>query len=192
MSDQTMTIGDRELQRIGEYVKGNLREWLDQVAPHSVVTTQLLERSVRIEEELHAQREIMQVRFEAADRRFEDMNNRFEDMNVRFGDMNIFHRIDQANKTVQFSVASAVEPGTFDLSAMAEFSTLGITMFLRLPGLDEPLPVFDDMLGVARDIASSLGGDLKDEQLSVMTGQTSEHCRQRIAEFSRKRMSQRA
>ncbi|TDJ22590.1 MAG: cell division protein ZipA [Gammaproteobacteria bacterium] len=111
---------------------------------------------------------------------------------LRFGDMNIFHRIDGADKTVQFSVASAVEPGTFDLSAMAEFSTLGITMFLRLPGLDEPLPVFDDMLCVARDIASSLGGDLKDEQLSVMTGQTSEHCRQRIAEFSRKRMSQRA
>ena len=111
---------------------------------------------------------------------------------LKFGDMNIFHRIDGANKTVQFSVASAVEPGTFDLSAMAQFSTLGITMFLRLPGLDEPLPVFDDMLCVARDIASSLGGDLKDEQLSVMTGQTSEHCRQRIAEFSRKRMSQRA
>jgi cell division protein ZipA len=111
---------------------------------------------------------------------------------LRFGDMNIFHRIDPASKAVWFSVASAVEPGTFDLSAMAEFSTLGITMFLRLPGPDEPLPVFDDMLGVARDIASSLGGDLKDEQLSVMTGQTSEHCRQRIAEFSRKRMSQRA
>lgn len=111
---------------------------------------------------------------------------------LRFGDMNIFHRIDPASKAVRFSVASAVEPGTFDLSAMAEFSTLGITMFLRLPGPDEPLPVFDDMLCVARDIASSLGGDLKDEQLSVMTGQTSEHCRQRIAEFSRKRMSQRA
>jgi len=88
VSDQTMTIGDRELQRIGEYVKGNLREWLDQVAPHSVVTTQLLERSVRIEEELHAQREIMQIRFEAADRRFEDMNVRFGDMNNRFEDMN--------------------------------------------------------------------------------------------------------
>ena len=111
---------------------------------------------------------------------------------LRFGDMNIFHRVDPTSKAVRFSVASAVEPGTFDLSAMAEFSTMGITMFLRLPGPDEPLPVFDDMLCVARDIASSLGGDLKDEQLSVMTGQTSEHCRQRIAEFSRKRMSQRA
>jgi cell division protein ZipA len=111
---------------------------------------------------------------------------------LKFGDMNIFHRVDPTTKTVQFSVASAVEPGTFDLSAMAEFTTRGVTMFLRLPGPHEPLEAFDDMLNVARDIASSLGGDLKDEQLSVMTGQTSEHCRQRIAEFSRKRMSQRA
>ena len=88
MSDQTMTIGDRELQRIGEYVKGNLRDWMDQVAPHSVVTTQLLERSVRIEEELHAQRQLMQVRFEAMDRRFEDVNKRFDDVNSRFDDVN--------------------------------------------------------------------------------------------------------
>ena len=95
MSDQTMTIGDRELQRIGEYVKGNLRDWMDEVAPQSVGTTQLLERSVRIDEELRAGRQLMEVRFEAVDRRFEavdrrfeDVNTRFEDMNTRFGDMN--------------------------------------------------------------------------------------------------------
>ena len=72
MSDQTMTIGDRELQRIGEYVKGNLRDWMDEVAPQSVGTTQLLERSVRIEEELRAGRQLMEVRFEAVDRREEE------------------------------------------------------------------------------------------------------------------------
>jgi cell division protein ZipA len=48
------------------------------------------------------------------------------------------------------------------------------------------------MLGVARDIAATLDGDLKDEHKSVMTPQTVEHCRQRIAEFSRKRLSLRA
>jgi hypothetical protein len=35
--------------------------------------TQLIERIVRVEEELKAQRELMAVRFDAADRRFDDM-----------------------------------------------------------------------------------------------------------------------
>ena len=83
-----MAIGDRELQKIGEYVKGNLRGWMDEVRPRSDVTTQLLERSVRIEEELRAGRQLMEVRFEAVDRRFEAVDRRFEDVNTRFEDMN--------------------------------------------------------------------------------------------------------
>ena len=111
---------------------------------------------------------------------------------LTFGDMNIFHRTDPLTKLNVFSVASAVEPGTFDMSDMDSFSTIGVSFFLQLPGPDEPMAAFDDMLDVARDVGASLAGDLKDENLSVMTGQTIEHCRQRINEFSRKRMSQRA
>jgi cell division protein ZipA len=111
---------------------------------------------------------------------------------LKFGDMNIFHRVEPASKVVLFSLASATEPGTFDLSAMDKFSTRGVSLFMRLPGPEQPIATFDDMLGVARDIASSLDGELKDEHKNVMTPQTVEHCRQRIAEFSRKRLSLRA
>ncbi len=111
---------------------------------------------------------------------------------LKFGDMNIFHRIQPESKEVQFSVASAVEPGTFDLSAINTFQTPGVSFFMRMPGPDQPLEVFEDMLAVTRDVAASLGADLKDEQLSVMTSQTIQHCRSRIEDFSRKRMSQRA
>jgi len=111
---------------------------------------------------------------------------------LKFGDMNIFHRVDPATKAVQFSLANAMEPGTFDLSAMDELSTRGVSLFMRLPGPEHPIATFDDMLGVARDVASTLDGDLKDERKSVMTHQTVEHYRQRIAEFSRKRLSQRS
>ncbi len=110
---------------------------------------------------------------------------------LRYGDMKIFHRIEPASKEVQFSVASAVEPGIFDLSAMEHFNTPGITLFMTMPGPGKPLDVFDDMLAVAKDLSSSLGAELKDEQLSVMTAQTIEHCRARIAEFSRKHLSKR-
>ena len=56
----------------------------------------ILERLIRLEEELKAQRELMEARFEAVDRRFEDlihyMDRRFEDLihhiDQRFEDMN--------------------------------------------------------------------------------------------------------
>lgn len=111
---------------------------------------------------------------------------------LKFRDMNIFHRLDPATGGVRFSVANAVEPGIFDLSDMASLETPGVSLFFRLPGPDQPGAVLDDMLGVARDIGKSLGGDLKDENMSVLTGQTLSHFKQRMAEFSRKRMSMRA
>jgi cell division protein ZipA len=127
------------------------------------------------------------------DARFEgiDLMAAFLRNSLEFGDMNIFHRKDRVTKAPRFSVASAVEPGSFDLAAMGSFSTPGVTFFLDLAGTPDPLATFDDMLAVARDVASSLAGDLKDEQRCVMTAQTIEHCRQRISEHSRKRMSQR-
>lgn len=115
----------------------------------------------------------------------------FQRNGLTFGDMNIFHRLNPVTRTPQYSVANAVEPGTFDLSNMESMKTPGACLFLRLPGPSEPAAVFDDMLRVARDIERSLGGELKDENFSDLTGQTEEHYRQRIAEFSRKRMSKR-
>ena len=90
-----MALGDTDLQRIGDYVKGNIYGWLVEVAPQVVAGPQILERLERIEQELvaqrqelKAQRELMETRFAAVDVRFEDMNKRFEDMNSRFEDMN--------------------------------------------------------------------------------------------------------
>ena len=120
-----------------------------------------------------------------------DLCAAFQRNGLVFGDMNIFHRLNPVTRTPQYSVANAIEPGTFDLSNMEAMKTPGACLFLRLPGPSEPAAVFDDMLRVARDIGQSLDGELKDENFSVLTGQTEEHYRQRIAEFSRKRMSKR-
>ena len=111
---------------------------------------------------------------------------------LKFGDMNIFHRIDAMNRRVNYSVANVVEPGTFDMADMESFRSPGLCFFLQLPGPDHPARVFEDMLSVARDVASELDGEFKDEQRSFMTPQTIEHYRQRIADFSRRRMSKRA
>ena len=110
---------------------------------------------------------------------------------LKYGEMNIFHRVDATGVT-QFSVANAVEPGSFDLADIKEMATPGVTMFLRIHGPNEPLSAYDDMLAVARDVAETLGGELRDEHMNLITSQVVEHYRQQIIEFARKKMFVRA
>ena len=109
---------------------------------------------------------------------------------LKFGDMNIFHkRLSKEHQgAVIFSVANMLNPGTFDLNNMDEFTTLGISFFLALPTPINNLDAFEQMLGVAQEIRDTLGGDLKDDHRNGMTGQTIEHYRQRIRDFELRRL----
>ena len=110
-----------------------------------------------------------------------------------YGDMDIYHRHETTDTAspVQFSVASAVEPGTFRPAEIATLSTPGISFFMSLPGPGNALQAFNFMYETAQAVVRNLGGELKDERRSVMTSQTAEHCRQRIREFERKQRSKR-
>ncbi|MGB3597232.1 MAG: cell division protein ZipA C-terminal FtsZ-binding domain-containing protein, partial [Pseudomonas neustonica] len=66
-----------------------------------------------------------------------------------------------------------------------------VSFFMGLPGPRHPKQALDLMIAAARKLSHELGGDLKDEQRSVLTAQTIEHYRQRIAEFERRHYSQR-
>ncbi len=110
---------------------------------------------------------------------------------MRFGAMNIFHCHEDADGEgeVLFSMANMVVPGTFDLHAMEAFETPGVSLFLTLPLATDSLRAFNRMVESADVLCKKLGGELKDENRSVMTLQTIEHCRQRIKEFERKQLS---
>ena len=86
MSDPVM-LRDEDVGRIGEYVKPWLREIVNQMIPQtefSGIGPRLLERMVRVEEELKAQRVLMDERFGFIERRFEAVDQRFEVVNQRF------------------------------------------------------------------------------------------------------------
>jgi cell division protein ZipA len=105
---------------------------------------------------------------------------------LRYGHRSIFHCYtgEEREEESLYSVANAVKPGTFDLNKMESFNTPGVTLFLALPSPgDKPMEAFDAMLATARAIAMKLHGELRDENRSVMMGQTIEHCRQRIRDF---------
>ena len=84
---EPMTLRNEDVGRIGEYVKPWLRELVGEIVPQPElggVGTQLLERMVRVEEELKAQRTLMDERFGFMERRFEAVDKRFEAVDKRF------------------------------------------------------------------------------------------------------------
>ena len=108
---------------------------------------------------------------------------------LKYGEMGIFHRLDAGGDDRLFSVANAVEPGTFDLSDLEALQTPGLTFFLQLPVPGDALETLDDMILSARTVAAAMGGDVKDDSMSALTGQTVEHMKQRIADYARKQLT---
>lgn len=92
----------------------------------------------------------------------------------RFGDMDIFHRHQHANGRgkVLFSLASAVEPGTFDMNAMGGYTCLGLTLFMHPTEVKQAIAVFDLMLNTARELAKDLEGVVLDENRQPLHADT--------------------
>ncbi len=109
---------------------------------------------------------------------------------MRYGDMKIFHRHldDDGDGPLLFSMVNMVVPGSFDLNTMEDFETPGVSLFMTLPMSSSSMDAFDAMAATAKALAERLNGELKDENRSIMTAQTLEHCRARIREFERKRL----
>lgn len=89
MGEPVVELGDRELERIGQYVRGHLKEWSREqdIDLRPAMEFELMERMVRVEEGLKTQAELMRQGFEQMEKRFEQMDKRFEQVDKRFEDM---------------------------------------------------------------------------------------------------------
>jgi cell division protein ZipA len=102
------------------------------------------------------------------------------------GEMQIYHRYSSGGgQRATFNMASMVEPGFFPFKDMSGFSTPGLTLFAQLPGPEDGLAIFSDMLFTAERMAATLGGALQDETHSTLTKQTIENMRSEIMEHRR-------
>lgn len=82
-----------------------------------------------------------------------------------------------------FSMANMVKPGSFDPERMHELSTVGLSLFM-VPANDEhDLAAFDVMLAIVRQLASDLGGEVRDARRSVLTRQAIERLREQLNEW---------
>ena len=104
---------------------------------------------------------------------------------MEHGDMSIYHRFDGtgAAASLQFSMANAVNPGTFDPNAMDTLETPAVSFFMSMREPRDAMTAYECMLATAETLAKHLDGDLLDEDRSVMREQTKEHYRQRIRDF---------
>lgn len=105
----------------------------------------------------------------------------FHEAHLYFGEMDIFHRYANTDGTgeIIFSVASAMEPGVFQISKMETFVTEGVTFFFVLEKQNKSIAAFELMLRTAKQLAMRLDGELKDEQQKFLTLQSIEKYRER-------------
>jgi cell division protein ZipA len=117
--------------------------------------------------------------------RGEELLNFFETQALHYGEMGIFHKYvdDDFKSSSIFRVVNMLNPGTFDLKEMDEFTTFGVSFFLSLPSCMNNFDAFEYMLLVAKNLQESLGAELRDDQRNAMTEQTIEHYRQRVRDF---------
>jgi cell division protein ZipA len=103
---------------------------------------------------------------------------------LQHGKYSIFHRL-HTDGSIVFSVASMVEPGTFDLEKVGETLYPGITMFTQLPGPVPGMHALNEVIACARRLQANLGGTLQDERGVPLTVHRIERMRQEVREFER-------
>jgi cell division protein ZipA len=86
---------------------------------------------------------------------------------MSFDPRSIFHKRD--GDRVLYSMSNMFKPGTFDPATWDAFRTPGLTLFMSVPSVSDPVNVFDRMIATARAVTSRLGGRLLDQDRRPLT-----------------------
>ncbi|MFT5708806.1 MAG: cell division protein ZipA, partial [Oceanospirillaceae bacterium] len=113
---------------------------------------------------------------------------------MEFGDMKVFHRFEDGadQGAVQFSMANAINPGTFNIDDMDDTATPGVSFFMSMDEPIDPKKAFECMIATAETVATHLNGDLLDDDRSVIRPQTKEHYRERVRIHEMNKLRRRA
>lgn len=104
----------------------------------------------------------------------------FNAVGLKFGDMQIYHHYGAGDLRAEqplFSLANMFEPGHFDPTAMEDFETTGLAMFIQFPApLDGPV-AFELFLNTAQRLAEALDAELLSDPSKPLDSATIENMR---------------
>jgi len=131
-------------------------------------------------------RKIIALRLAAGTERFAGraLRQALEDEQLQHGKYQVFHRLHDDGVSI-FSVASMVEPGTFDPEKMLGLSYPGVTLFAQLPGAVPGVQALHDLVNCGKRLQESLGGVLQDDRGVPLTVHRIDRLRQEVVEFER-------
>lgn len=153
----------------------------DASAPAPTLSSSEAPQTRRIE-----RRKILSLRLSFTPQRLEGgkLLENLQAESLEHGRYQVFHRLHPDGAAI-FSVASMVEPGTFELEKMSETCYPGITLFAQLPGPVAGMHALNELVACARRLQQSLGGTLQDERGVPLTVHRIERMRQEVREFER-------
>ena len=103
------------------------------------------------------------------------------------GKYGIFHCMsDEDVPRIRYSVASLVEPGSFDLTKLKDSYYDGVSIFMVLPAPENGVSLFDSMLETARRVVKDVDGRLVDERGGALSVQRERYMREEVIEFLRR------
>jgi cell division protein ZipA len=123
----------------------------------------------------------------AAEMTLQHVSELLEAAGMQFGQFEIFHyHPKDIRGSAVFSVASMMEPGTFDMSDLSS-PISGVTFFMALPGPISAVGAFEKMLDTAQQLVSKLGGRLLDESGNKLSVQRIGYLRDEIVSYEHQR-----
>lgn len=98
-----------------------------------------------------------------------ELDRAFRELHLTPGERDIFYRYAETGNQSVYCVANAVEPGSFDLSALGSLRTPGLTVFAVLPGPWPAREVLAAMHRAALSLAERLNGEVLDRRRQPLT-----------------------
>ncbi|MDR1076407.1 MAG: cell division protein ZipA [Xanthomonadaceae bacterium] len=125
--------------------------------------------------------------------RGEDIVVAAEKTGMVFGHMDVFHRLADGHpeRGPIFSMASILNPGSFDMATIHDMETPAITFFLTLPAPVPALDAWEKMLPTVQRMAELLDGVVLDDGRNALGRQRIAHIREELRNYDRQHEIQR-